>query len=179
MRPALVFDLAWILSAGFLLTTFSSDLLAQTATPREKPSVFRVKYLADSTVYVDAGRNAGLQEGMKLSVIEPPPDNAVTDGIRFRGYPHVAELNVVSVADASAVCDVLSSSGELRVGQFAILAPASSEERHLAETARDTDNYPIVVAFTSGDPADEELRATKVEGNLAESPIGVMRARVG
>jgi len=90
----------------------------------------------------------------------------------------VAELNVVSVADSSSVCDVVNSTGDLKIGQFAILTPASVEDRHLAATATDADNYPIVVAFTSGDPADEELRATKVE-NITESPIGVMRARVG
>jgi hypothetical protein len=178
MRLNFVFDLAWFYLAGLLLTAFSSSLFAQTTAPSEKPSVFRVKYLADTSVYVDAGRNAGLQEGMKLSVIEPPPDNAITDGVRFRGYPHVAELNVISVADSSSVCDVVSSAGDLKIGQFAILTPTSTEDRHLAETAQDSDNYPIVVAFTSGDPADEELRATKVE-NITESPIGVMRARVG
>jgi hypothetical protein len=178
MRLTFVFDLAWVALAGLLLCTFSSGLFAQTTAPSEKPSVFRVKYLADASVYVDAGRNAGLQEGMKLSVIEPPPDNAITDGVRFRGYAHVAELNVVSVADASSICDVVSSAGDLKIGQFAILGPTSAEDRHLAENARDTDNYPIVVAFTSGDPADEELRATKVE-NITESPVGVMRARVG
>ncbi|HKM65577.1 MAG TPA: hypothetical protein VJX70_00295 [Candidatus Acidoferrum sp.] len=137
-----------------------------------------MKYIADSSVYVDAGRNADLQEGMKLSVIEPPPDNAVSDGLRFRGYPHVAELNVISVADSSSVCDVISTSGELKIGQFAFLSPNSAEDRHLAENAREAENYPIVVAFTSGDPVDEEMRATKVE-NITESPIGVMRARVG
>jgi hypothetical protein len=178
MRLAFVFDLAWVALAGLLLCTFSSGLFAQTTAPSEKPSVFRVKYLADASVYVDAGRNAGLQEGMKLSVIEPPPDNAITDGVRFRGYAHVAELNVVSVADSSSICDVVSSAGDLKIGQFAILGPTSAEDRHLAENARDTDNYPIVVAFTSGDPADEELHATKVE-NITESPVGVMRARVG
>ena len=178
MRLSFIFDLAWVSLAGLLLTSFSSSLFAQTAAPSEKPAVFRVKYIADASVYVDAGRNAGLQEGMKLSVIEPPPDNAITDGVRFRGYPHVAELNIVSVADSSSVCDVFSYASELRIGQFAILAPTSVEDRHLAETAQDADNYPIVVAFTSGDPADEELRATKVE-NITESPIGVMRARVG
>jgi hypothetical protein len=178
MRLNFVFDLGWFYLAGLLLTAFSSSLLAQTTAPSEKPSVFRVKYLADTSVYVDAGRNAGLQEGMKLSVIDPPPDNAITDGVRFRGYPHVAELNVISVADSSSVCDVVSSTGDLKIGQFAILTPTSAEDRHLAENATDNDNYPIVVAFTSGDPADEELRATKVE-NITESPIGVMRARVG
>jgi hypothetical protein len=178
MRLAFDFDLACVALAGLLFCTFSSGVFAQTTAPSEKPSVFRVKYLADASVYVDAGRNAGLQEGMKLSVIEPPPDNAITDGVRFRGYAHVAELNVVSVADASSICDVVSSAGDLKIGQFAILGPTSAEDRHLAENARDTDNYPIVVAFTSGDPADEELRATKVE-NITESPVGVMRARVG
>jgi hypothetical protein len=178
MRPIFVFDLAWVSLAGLLLTTFSSGLFAQTTAPSEKQSVFRVKYIADTSVYVDAGRNAGLQEGMKLSVIDSPPDNAVTDGVRFRGYAHVAELNVVSVADSSSVCDVVNAAGELKIGQLAMLTPTSAEDRHLADTARDTDNYPIVVAFTSGDPADEELRATKVE-NITESPIGVMRARVG
>jgi len=78
MRPTFLFDLAWVSLAGLLLTTFSSGLFAQTPAPTEKPSVFRVKYIADTSVYVDAGRNAGLQEGMKLSVIEPPPDNALS-----------------------------------------------------------------------------------------------------
>src|ERR1700757_2587376 len=64
MRPNFVFDLAWFSLAGLLLTTFSTGLFAQTTAPSEKPSVYRVKYIADASVYVDAGRNAGLQEGM-------------------------------------------------------------------------------------------------------------------
>jgi hypothetical protein len=178
MRPTFAFGLAW---GGFfyLLTFFfATGLFAQAPEAPQKPSVFRVKYISDNTVYVDAGRNADLQEGMKLSVIEPPPDNAINDGIRFRGYPHVAELNVVSVADSSAVCDILSSPGELKIGQFAFLTPTSSEDRHLAETAKDAENYPIFIAFTSGDPVDQEFRETHVE-NPVESPIGVVRARVG
>ncbi len=107
MRSTLIFDLAAACLTGLLLTLFSSCAFAQSAPSTQKPSVFRVKYLADSTVYVDAGRNADLQEGMKLSVIEPPPDNVLSDGVRFRGYPHVAELNITSVADSSAVCDVI------------------------------------------------------------------------
>jgi hypothetical protein len=151
---------------------------AQAPETGQKESVFHVKYISDNTVYVDAGRNADLQEGMKLSVIEPPPDNAVNDGVRFRGYPHVAELNVISVADTSAVCDIVSSTGELKIGQLAFLTPASSDERHLAETAKDAANYPVFIAFTSGDPVDQEFRATHVE-NADESPLGVTRMRVG
>ncbi len=178
MRPTIVFDLAWVSFSCLLLSFFSTGVFGQAPAPGEKPSVFRVKYLADNSVYIDAGSNAGLQEGMKLSVIEPPPDNAMTDGVRYRGYPHVAELNVVSVADTSAVCDVVSTAGELKIGQLAFLTPGSSEDRHLAETAKSAENYPIFIAFTSGDPVDQEFRATHVE-NTTESPIGVMRARVG
>lgn len=173
-----VCDLAWVGFSCLLLSVFSSGAFCQAPATSEKPSVFHVKYLGDNSVYIDAGRNADLQEGMKLSVIEPPPDNVATDGVRYRGYPHVAELNVVSVADTSAVCDVVSAIGELKIGQFAFLTPGSSEDRHLAETAKSAENYPIFIAFTSGDPVDQEFRATHVE-NTAEAPIGVMRAWVG
>jgi len=146
--------------------------------PAQKPTVFHIKYISDKTVYIDAGRNADLQEGMKLSVIEPTPDGDTNDWVRFRGYPHVAELNVVSVADSSAVCDVVSATGELKVGQFAFLTTGSVEDRHLAENAQDAENYPILVGFTSGDPVDQELRASKVE-QINESPVGTMRGRFG
>lgn len=161
------------------LTILSTRVHAQSAAPPQKPTVFRIKYLADSSVYIDAGRNADLQEGMKLTVVAAPPDGVASDGVRFRGYPHIAELNVISVADSSAVCDVLSAAGDLQVGQFAYLAPQSAETRQLAENAREADNYPIVVAFTSGDPVDEELRASKVQDSIYESPVGVMRGRFG
>jgi hypothetical protein len=179
MRTSAALVQAVALLTCLALTFFSVRLGAQSAPAAGKPTVFHVKYVADNSVYIDAGGNADLQEGMKLSVIAPPPDGVAADGVRFRGYPHVAELNIVSVADSSAVCDVISASGELQVGQFAFLAPQSAETRQLAETARETDNYPILVAFTSGDPIDEELRSTKVEQHIYESPVGVMRGRFG
>jgi hypothetical protein len=178
MRSTLVFDLVFSCLGCFLFSVLCPNVFAQNSEPGKKPSIFRVKYIADSSVYIDAGRNADLQEGMKLSVIEAPPDNVLSDGVRFRGYPHIAELNVVSVADSSAVCDVISSTGELKIGQVAYLSPSSAEDRHLAENAKDSENYPIFVAFSSGDPVDQEFRASKVE-SPTESPLGVMRARIG
>jgi len=55
-------------------------------------TVFRVKYVGDKTVYSRRGRNADLQDGMKLSVVEAPPDGVIAEGIQYRGYEHVAEL---------------------------------------------------------------------------------------
>jgi hypothetical protein len=183
MRDTALFEMLVVMLACLCSAAFPALLRAQSSSPNErpqKPSVFHVKYVSEDSLYIDAGRNADLQEGMKLSVIDPPPDGMINDGIRFRGYPHVAELNLVALADSSAVCEVVSSSGELKVGQLAFLTPNSVEDRHLAENAREAEDYPITVSFTSGDPIEQELRSTKVESpSLTEPVVGVMRARFG
>lgn len=145
----------------------------------KKRTVFRVKYASDGSLYLDAGRNDDLQEGMKLSLINLPPDGAVLDGLRFRGYEHVAELVVRSVADSSSVCEILSTNGEIKVGQLAFLTPDSVQERHQAEFAAEAANYPIVLTFTNGDPLDEEIRATEESKVIQESPVGTVRGRFG
>jgi hypothetical protein len=147
--------------------------------PAKKPAVFRVKYVGDGTVYIEAGRNADLQEGMKLSVVEAPPDGVIADGIQYRGYDHVAELVVSSVSDSSAVCDVVTVNGELKVGQATFLAPESVLTRHQAELAADEDKYPIVMTFTSGDPLDEEIREVRETKETQLSPMQRMRGRIG
>jgi hypothetical protein len=177
MRASAALLQSLVFLAFLALSFLAARASAQSDPPAGKPAVFHIKYLSENSVYIDAGRNADLAEGMKLSVIAPPPDGAAVDGVRFRGYPHIAELNIVSVADSSAVCDVLSTAAELQVGQLAFLSPQSAEDRHLSETARETDNYPVLVGFTSGDPIDEELRST--QEHISESPVGVMRGRFG
>ena len=120
MRYTALFDLFVLVSSCFFLGTFPALLKAQAPSenpPRQKPSLFHVKYVSEGSVYIDAGRNADLQEGMKLSVVNLPPDGVVNDGVRFRGYPHVAELNLVSVADSSAVCDVISANWRIESGR--------------------------------------------------------------
>lgn len=184
MRATAQFDLAMAVATCLLAGLFPFLMRAQTpdAKPHpQKSSVFHVKYVSEGTLYIDAGRNADLQEGMKLSVVNPPPDGVTEEGVRYRGYPHVAELNVISVADSSAVCEVILANEDLRVGQLAFLTPGSYEDRHLAESAKELDAYPILVGFTSGDPVDQELRATRVENATlgGDSPLGVERARIG
>jgi hypothetical protein len=183
MRDSSVFELLLVVLACAVLGLFPVRSKAQSpadSSQKQRPAVFHVKYVSEGSLYIDAGRDAELQEGMKLSVIDAPPDGMINDGIRFRGYPHVAELSLLSLSDSSAVCNVISSNGELQVGQLAFLTPNSVEDRRLAENARETEDYPILVTFTSGDPIEQELRSTKAEdASLNESPLGVMRARVG
>jgi hypothetical protein len=144
-----------------------------------KPSVFRVKYVADGSLYIDAGRNANLQEAMKLSLVNPPPDGVVSDAVRFRGYEHVAELKVVSVADSSSVCEIVSTNGEIKAGQVAFLTPESVVERRQAVEATEEEKYPIVMTFTYGDPLEEEVRTAQEQKHLQESPVGRFRGRIG
>jgi len=144
-----------------------------------RPSVFRVKYVGDNAVYIEAGRSADLQEGMKLSVVEAPPDGVIAEGIQYRGYEHVAELMVSSVSDSSAVCDVVQTMGELKVGQAAFLTPESVQSRHESELLTDQDNYPVLVTFTYGDPLDEEVRETREAQVTRLTPMERFRGRVG
>lgn len=153
-----------------------SGALART---EDKPTVFRIKYLTEDSVYVAAGRNAGLEEGMKLSVVKPPADGGIDNGIRFRGESHVAELVVVSVADTSSVCTIVSTAGELRVGQLAFLSVDSVKEQRDVENAKDAEQYSTVIGFTYGDPLDDEVRASEEKSVLQESPAGRIRGRVG
>jgi hypothetical protein len=164
------------LCAIALVGTLAAVARAQS---EEKPAVFRIKYVSGDSVYLAAGRNAGIEEGMKLSVVKPPPDGAIGNGIRFRGQEHVAELQVISVADSSSVCEILSTSGELRVGQIAFLTVDSVTQRREAESAEEADKYPIVVGFTYGDPLDDEVRQAQEKKIIQESPVGRIRGRFG
>jgi len=151
----------------------------QAEQSTSKPSVFRVKYVSDGSLYIDAGRNANLQEAMKLSLVNPPPDGAVSEGVRFRGYEHVAELKVISVADSSSVCEIVSTNGEVKAGQLAFLTPDSVDERRQAVEATEEDKYPIIMTFTYGDPLEEEVRTAQEKKQIQESPVGRVRGRVG
>jgi hypothetical protein len=145
----------------------------------EKASVFPVKYISNDSIYLGAGRNAGIQEGMKISVVSATADTTANNGVRFRGEAHVAELRVISVADTSAVCEIVSTKGELSVGQWAFLTPDSVAQRRDEEFVADTDKYPVIISFTYGDPLDDEVRQVQERAVIQESPVGRIRGRFG
>jgi hypothetical protein len=185
-RPATIACLAAALAAfcsPILLAQAPEGPSPAPANPSgqdsNKPTVFKVKYVGDNTLYLEAGRNADLQDGMKLSVVEAPPDGVIAEGIQYRGYPHVAEIVVSSVSDSSAVCDVVKADGEVKVGQAAFLTPESVRGRQQSQLAAEEDKYPILMTFTYGDPLDEELRVTQEEQETRLTPMQRMRGRIG
>jgi hypothetical protein len=126
-----------------------------------------VRYVSGSSVYLEGGRNAGLSEGTRLVIDAPATPTASDKSPEPVGQDmsptepavvSVAELKVVAVAQTSAVCDVISSTRALAVGDVAMLPRQEVEKLVEKHALSNTRNYPAVVSFTEGDPMDEDVR---------------------
>ena len=136
---------------------------------------FRVKYVNGNNVYIDAGRDAGLEEGTRMVLKQAPAkaddnDAAVQPGV-------VAKLTVVSVASSSAVCQVNETTRDLAVGDVLSLPEAEVEQVVAKNTMSNTRKYPMVVSFSEGDPLDEEVREAIPHPPLPE--VNQARGRFG
>jgi hypothetical protein len=175
-----------ILVPALIAAQFAS---AQTpeATPAPAPAPateaiatrteFHVRYVNGASVYIDGGRSSGLAEGTKLELkqdpakVDQPGENTpIAPGV-------VAELKVVSVASTSAVCDIVSSSRDLKVGDTVTLPQTEVEKLEEKRDVGSARVYPMVVSFTQGDPLDEEVRAKVPHPPLPE--INQARGRIG
>ena len=58
-----------LLAVAILLLAIFGPSARLLRGQEEKTSVFPVKYISNDAVYLGAGRNAGIQEGMKISVV--------------------------------------------------------------------------------------------------------------
>lgn len=151
---------------------------SQAQAPAPK-NIFHVKYISETAVYLDAGKNAGLEEGMILHIVPPDPDGGTTESVRFRGTEPLADVRVFSVADTSAAAEIITSRGDLAVGDIACLDVKSIHAREDKVNATESANYPVVVTFSSGDPLDEEIRATTVSDKILPPIRNQIRGRIG
>jgi hypothetical protein len=164
---------------------------AASPTASDIRTAFRIKYVAQGAVYLDGGRNAGLAEGVKLTIKEAAVNtgtSAAKTGVGAASAAQkttsetsepkiVAELQVVSVAESSAVCDIHSSSRELKTGDIAVLSSADAETLVQQRALSSTRVYPQVISFNDGDPLDEEAREEVPHPPLPE--INRARGRIG
>ena len=132
---------------------------------------FRVKFVTSDSVYLEAGREAGLAEGQRLTVRRDSPDES---GAVARG---TAEIRIVSVASSSAAAEILTSDLEVRAGDTAYLSAEDVAKLKLLQADRESRKYPQVIAFTEGDPLDEEVREYIPRPPLPE--INRIRGRLG
>jgi hypothetical protein len=143
-------------------------VLAQQDTVR---TTFKVKFVAEGAVYLDGGRAAGLGERMKLTVRR---DTAF--GIGQMGEP-VAELEVLSVAETSSVCEVLNARSDPRAGDTAYLSAYDAQAVQLLRSGSSSRRYAQVVTFNEGDPLDEEERELIPHARPEE--VNRIRGRLG
>ena len=136
---------------------------------------YHVKYVNGNNVYIDAGRDAGLEEGTRMVLKQAPAKAEDTDKAVQPGV--VAKLIVVSVASSSAVCQVDATTRDLEVGDVLSLPEAEVEQMVAKNTMGNTRIYPMVVSFNEGDPLDEEVRDAIPHPPLPE--INQARGRLG
>jgi hypothetical protein len=143
-------------------------------------NIFHIKYVSEGAVYLDAGRNAGLEEGMILHLVHADPNGGTTESVRFQGQEPIADVRIFSVADSSSAAEIVKSSDDLVVGDIAYLDVGSIHAREDKVNAAESENYPVVVTFSYGDPLDEEVRATTVSEKTGAAPIeNQIRGRIG
>ncbi len=141
----------FLLYFAIILFALAPSVHSQSAPP---PDIFHVKYISDGAVYLDAGRNAGLEDGMILHLAHADPDGSTTEAVRFRSEDPVADLKVFSVADSSSACEIVTAREDLQVGDVAYLTPGSIHEREDHKNEAEAVNYPVVITFSYGDPLD-------------------------
>jgi AMIN domain len=138
---------------------------------------FKVKYVAEGVVYLAGGRSLGLEEGMRLSVRE-----SRRGATRFIAAdddtPVVAELQVVSVADSSAVTEVHGARRDIKPGDWAYLS-AEQTEALAAKRAF----HPILKersqkeSFSNG--SNSQAETARARTSTIPEPESRIRARVG
>ncbi|MBZ5568374.1 MAG: hypothetical protein LAN64_11055 [Acidobacteriia bacterium] len=137
-------------------------------------TMFKVKYVAEHSVYLNGGRAAGLSEGMKLTIRRRAQRS---DAANASGAVDTAELEVASVASASAVCEVKSTTAEIHAGDIAYLSAADAETLAQTRATGGARKYPQVVTFSEGDPLEEEVRDEVPRPPLPE--VNRARGRIG
>jgi hypothetical protein len=176
-----------LISVLLLGVAVSATPAAQYAQTQSAPAsataaaknIFHVKYISEGTIYLDAGHNAGLEEGMLLHLVHADPNGGTTEAVRFEGQEPVADVRVFSVADSSSAAEVVKSREDMAVGDIAYLDAESVQAREDKVNAVESENYPVVVTFSYGDPLDEEIRAATVSEKHA-APVGnQIRGRIG
>ncbi|MFN8006696.1 MAG: hypothetical protein U0V70_06700 [Terriglobia bacterium] len=158
------------ISILLLACLFPAQIMAMPPQTESKQLFFRVKYVAADAVYLDSGLEAGLKEGMKLTVKRLLPGEP-TMAARV-----VGEVVVTSLATSSAVCSIESSVLPFQRGDMAFLSQQDAETVHAQNTATGR-KYAQVVTFTEGDPLDEELRESVPRPPLPE--VNRIRGRIG
>ena len=139
---------AALASTPILLAQDSAPAAGAVSEPVVTQASFHVRYVNNTDVYIDGGRNAGLTEGTQLVLKQDPAKQDKPGDGSPVDLGVVAHLKVVSVAATSAVCEVVSTGRDLVAGDVVTLPQAEVEKREEKRVLGNARVYPMVVSFT-------------------------------
>ena len=147
--------------------------MAAQGSTKNLRTKFMVKYVAEGAAYLNGGRGAGLAPGMKLSVRDL--------NLSARGTPApdapVAELQVISTAQNSAVTEIHAAKRAIKTGDLAYLSPADIERMVTERAAAAVGKRPPANAFVQGGSSEAETRESHARSLSPEESR--IRARIG
>jgi len=165
--PQFLIVLTLLLSAGSISLGQEKDDAIQYG--------YLIKYVTADAVYLRGGYAAGLSVGQKLEVKrisdKASGNPGVSSGetqISFTSAETIAWIEVVSVADSSAVCEIILFDGDIQTGDFAYLSDEDAARLQVDRAAAETESYPQVITFTEDNPLEEEARASVSTSKLPE-----------
>jgi hypothetical protein len=138
-------------------------------------TTFKVKYVAEGAAYLNGGRRSGLAEGMKLVVRDTSPSSASSTQATLG--PVVAELQVVSVAETSAVTEIHSAKRDVKPGDWAYLSAEDSARLREQQSLSSTGEALPATAFQTEKVSNSS--ATNSEAQQPSPQESRMRARLG
>jgi hypothetical protein len=140
-------------------------------------TVFHVKFVQQDVAYIDAGRNEGIAEGMKLVVVNADPKGALPNNTSPTAA--VAELTVEGIAETSAVTEIHVLQRDVVPGDLAYLSDTDLQALVQQHSLSSTRKYPAVISFTEDDDAlDDEARVRDVPRPPLPS-VNRMQGRIG
>jgi hypothetical protein len=157
------------------LAGFTSQVLRAQA-PQQV--AFHVLHVEETSVYIDVGSNLGLKEGTKLSIFRAASVAGSAGVEPSSEVKPIAELKVLIVANSSAVCEILNSPRDVRIGDVGFITPEVKSQRPEDEAFIDASDHPISMAFTDGDPRDDEVRPDNAASPATPGP-GHTGVRIG
>jgi AMIN domain len=134
---------------------------------------FKVKYVAEGAAYLKGGRTSGLVAGMKLVVHDPV--SGTGDSTSAQG-PVVAELQIVSVAETSAVTEIRNAKRDVKPGDWADLSTADLSAEDSAGLGHEPN---VSVAANNATPALTPAKATTQPNQETLPEESRIRARLG
>ena len=155
-------------------STGAPAILTARQPAKSLRTAFMIKYVAEGVAYLNGGRSSGLAPGMKLAVRNPTSTgtgSAATQG------QLVAELQIISVAQNSAVTEIHTVKRAVKMGDWAYLTAEDIATIVAQRASKAAGKRVPVSAFTSENSLEARVRDVQPRPTSPEEVR--VRARIG